>query len=92
MREIQQNSQGLVMVEDGQEVAEIGFQPVDDHTIMIDHTYVSEQKRGQKLGDELVKAVVEMARKDKKQIVPECSFALAQFKRHEEYQDVWQKE
>ncbi|WP_411831647.1 GNAT family N-acetyltransferase [Paenibacillus dokdonensis] len=89
LREIRKDSQELVLVEDGQDVAEIHFKPLDDRTIVIDHTYVSEQLRGQKIGDQLVKAVVDIARKEGKQIFPACSFALAQFKRHKEYKDVW---
>ncbi len=64
---------------------------VDEQTIMIDHTFVSEGLRGQKIGDQLVKAVVDLARKEGKKIVPACSFALVQFKRHKDYQDVWQR-
>jgi len=80
------------MAEDGREVAEITFQPVDEHTIRIDHTYVSEEFRGEKIGDQLVKAVVELARKEGKRIVPACSFALIQFKRHKDYKDVWHRD
>ncbi|MED5019635.1 GNAT family N-acetyltransferase [Paenibacillus chibensis] len=92
MREIREDNHRLVMVEDGQEIAEITFQMQDEHTLEIDHTYVSEELRGQKLGDQLVKAVVDMARRDGKQIVPACSFALAQFKRHKDYKDVWRQD
>lgn len=92
MRKIREDSQELIIVEDGQDVAEIHFKPLDDGTIVIDHTYVSEQLRGQKIGDQLVKAVVDIARKKGKKIVPACSFALAQFKRLKEYKDVWAQE
>jgi predicted GNAT family acetyltransferase len=92
LREIREAGQGFVMVEDDREVAEITFQPVDDRTIVIDHTYVSEELRGQRIGDELVKAVVDMARKEGKKIIPACSFAHVQFKRHKDYKDVWQQE
>ncbi|MWV42793.1 GNAT family N-acetyltransferase [Paenibacillus sp. HJL G12] len=91
MKDIREESQGLVMVENEQKVAEISFKPIDDRTIVIDHTYVSEELRGQKIGDQLVYAAVEKARREGKRIVPACSFALAQFKRHKEYADVWQQ-
>ncbi|WP_212950777.1 GNAT family N-acetyltransferase [Paenibacillus cookii] len=91
MREIREIGGGFVMVEDGREVADITFRPVDEQTIMIEHTFVSEELRGQKIGDQLVKAVVDLARKEGKKIVPACSFALVQFKRHKDYQDVWQR-
>ncbi|GIO34571.1 MULTISPECIES: GNAT family N-acetyltransferase [Paenibacillus] len=92
MREIREADHGYVMVEDGREVAEITFQPIDERTVMIDHTFVSEELRGQRVGDQLVKAVVDWARKEGKRIVPACSFALVQFKRHKDYKDVWHQE
>lgn len=92
MKHIQEDGQRMVMTEDGQEVAEITCKPLDGKTLVIDHTFVSEQLRGQKIGDELVRAVVDKARNEGKRIVPACSFALAQFKRHKEYADVWQQD
>jgi len=57
-------------------------------TLVIEHTLVSEELRGQGAGEELVKAVVDKAREEGLKIVPVCSYAAHQFKKHPEYQDV----
>ncbi len=92
MHNIVENENGLAVQVDGEQKAEIGFGPYDDQSIIIDHTFVAEELRGQKVGEELVKRVVDIAREQGKTIVPACSYALAQFKRHEEYHDIWRKE
>jgi uncharacterized protein len=91
MRQIREEDHAVVMVEDGQVVAEVGYKSIDDHSLVIDHTFVSEQLRGQKIGKELIDKVVDMARDQHKKVVPACSYALALFKRHKEYSDVWQQ-
>lgn len=92
MRETVKDGNRFVIKESGEMVAEITFVPVANDTLVVDHTYVSPELRGQKLAEELVRRVVEHARQEKKKIVPSCSYAHAQFKRHKEYQDVWQRE
>jgi len=56
--------------------------------LIIDHTRVSEELRGQGAGEQLVKAVVDKAREENLKIVPVCSYADHQFQKHPEYQDV----
>lgn len=48
MRQIREEDHAVVMVDDGQVVAEVGYKSIDDHSLVIDHTFVSEQLRGQK--------------------------------------------
>lgn len=74
---------------DGKDLAEITYR--NDSTagkLVIDRTYVSEDLRGQGAGEKLVKAVVEKARAEQLSIVPQCSYAAHQFKKHPEYADV----
>ncbi|GGD97986.1 GNAT family N-acetyltransferase [Paenibacillus nasutitermitis] len=91
MRETIMEGNGFVVREDGEAVAEITFVPSGEDALVIDHTYVSEALRGQKIAEDLVKRVVEYARETNKQIIPACSYALAQFRRHKEYQDIWKQ-
>jgi predicted GNAT family acetyltransferase len=60
-------------------------------TIILDHTFVSPELRGQNIGAQLVKRVVDYARENDKKIVPQCWFAADEFKAHKEYEDVWFK-
>ncbi|WP_322907375.1 GNAT family N-acetyltransferase [Paenibacillus campi] len=92
MHNIVENDNGLAVHVDGAPKAEIGFSNYDEQSIIIDHTFVAEELRGQKVGEELVKRVVAIAREQGKTVVPACSYALAQFKRHEEYHDIWRKD
>lgn len=74
---------------DGKDLAEITYAP--DETggaLVIDHTFVSEELRGQGAGEGLVKAVVDKAREEQLKIIPVCSYAAHQFKKHPEYHDV----
>lgn len=60
----------------------------DHHTILIDHTYVSDELRGQGIAKELIDAVVSYARQEKLKIIPLCSYAEWLMKGSREYDDV----
>lgn len=62
-----------------------------ENTIILNHTYVSPELRGQNIGQKLVKRVVDYAKENNKKIVPQCWFAEDEFKAHKEYEDVWYK-
>lgn len=77
-------------VGDNQEeaLAEIRFVPTGATKLIVDHTYVSNELRGQGVGEALVKRIVAFAREEQKQIIPLCTFTKSQIDQHEEYQDV----
>lgn len=62
-----------------------------DNVIILDHTFVSKELRGQNIGAQLVKRVVDYARENSKKIVPQCWFAKDEFVAHKEYEDVLYK-
>ncbi|MFC4809813.1 GNAT family N-acetyltransferase [Paenibacillus sp. GCM10023250] len=72
-------------------IGEITYRPADADTWVLDHTYVDPKYRGGTLTKRLLNLVVDEAREKGRKIVPACSYALAQFKRHPEYADVWVK-
>lgn len=57
--------------------------------MVIEHTEVSDELRGQNAGYALVQAGVDYARANSLKILPLCSFAAAVFKKKAEYNDVW---
>ncbi len=65
--------------------AEIHF--IEEGTITIDHTYVSEKLRGQGIAALLLEKVVEYARLTNKKILPICSYAKNKLAK-EEYNDL----
>ena len=59
--------------------------------MIIEHTEVSEELKGQNVGFLLVKAAVEFAREQNIKIIPLCPFANSVFKRKPEFADVLEK-
>ena len=81
-------SAGRSVAYDNEKVAgEVTFSKAGEKTLIIDHTEVDDQYRGQKLGERLVKQVVDYATKEKKGIIPLCPFAKRVFDEHPEYRD-----
>jgi predicted GNAT family acetyltransferase len=78
----------FVIQESGNRMAEMGYTNAGEDKIIIDHTFVDTAFRGENIGRELVKAGVEFAREKKLRIIPLCPFAMAEFERHPEYEDV----
>jgi predicted GNAT family acetyltransferase len=88
MLEIKQDGNSFYLGEESDKTAEIHFVPNGNNLIIVDHTFVSESLRGQKVGDALVKRIVEYAREEQLKILPLCPFAKSQFDRHSDYHDV----
>lgn len=59
--------------------------------MIIEHTEVSEELKGQNVGFQLVKTAVEFAREHHIKIIPLCPFANSVFKRKAEFADVLAK-
>ncbi|ETT34106.1 GNAT family N-acetyltransferase [Paenibacillus sp. FSL P4-0338] len=74
---------------DGKDLAEITYRTEENTgNLVIDHTFVSEDLRGQGAGEKLVRAVVDLAREQNVKIAPVCPYAAHQFEKHTEYKDV----
>ena len=75
--------------EDGsKDTAVMTYVYADAKTIIIDHTEVDDVHKGQGIGVQLLKAAVEMARRDGLKIIPLCPFAKSVFDKKPEYADV----
>lgn len=82
-------SKGLFFVQqDGNILAEMTYTMPSPEKMIIDHTEVSEELRGQNVGYQLVHTAVEYARTHHLKIIPLCPFASAVFKKKPEYTDV----
>lgn len=73
---------------DGGPVAEMTYSRAGTGMIIIDHTDVPPQYRGQGIGAALVARAVSDARREGIRIMPLCPFAAAEFRRHGEWQDI----
>ncbi len=69
-------------------LAQITFIPTGESKIIIDHTYVSDSLSGRGIALQLVKKVVEYARKEDKKIIPHCPYAKKVMMESDEYKDI----
>ena len=73
---------------DGGPLAEMTYRRLAPDLIAIDHTLVPSEYRGQGVAQQLVERAVADARRDGFKIIPICSYAVAQFRRHPEWEDL----
>lgn len=62
---------------------------ISENVWNLDHTFVDKEYNGQGIASNLVKTVVEGARKEGFKINPVCPYALKEFDKRDEYKDVW---
>ena len=72
-------------------LAEMVYTMASPDKMIIEHTEVSEELKGQNVGLQLVKTAVEFARAHNIKILPLCPFANSVFKRKPEFADVLAK-
>ena len=74
---------------DGNVVGIAEYRPAGD-ALMFTHTEVEEGHEGQGLGSTLVRAALDDARAQGRQVVPMCPFVAAFIREHREYVDLVQ--
>jgi predicted GNAT family acetyltransferase len=89
--EFDKEGSGFIVRIGGSLAGEITYTPIDEHTWVLDHTFVSPQYRGRDVAQRLLQLVAAEARGKGKKIIPACSYAAVQFRRHSEYADVWKQ-
>jgi hypothetical protein len=72
-------------------IAELTFVESGEDRIVVDHTYVSDELRGQGVAGQLVEKVVDYAREKNKSIVPLCPYVKNKMDKTPEYHDVLRK-
>lgn len=73
---------------DGHILAEMVYTMPSPNKMIIEHTEVSDELKGQNVGYQLVDTAVEYARTHNIKIIPLCPFANAVFKKKKDYADV----
>lgn len=73
--------------EENQVVAEITWTQLAD-VMVIEHTFVAEEKRNQGLAKKLLDQAAAYAREHNYKMEPVCSYAVVAFDRYSEYDDV----
>ena len=72
----------------GEKKAEITYSKAGEAKIIIDHTEVSDELRGQNIGKQLVEHAVSYARENQLVVIPLCPYAKSVIERDESLQDV----
>lgn len=72
-------------------IGEITYFENENGQLVVDHTYVNPEYRGQNLGMILVAAMVEHAKKVNKMIIPQCPYVEKVFSRSKDYDHIWFK-
>lgn len=84
----QKESKGMFFIQEEDEVlAELAYSKAYGQMI-VHHTQVDKELRGQNIGYELVHQAVEFARSHNLKIVPVCPFAKAIFDKKPDFSDV----
>lgn len=76
---------------DGVVKATMTYSKLGNTQIIIDHTEVSDDLRGENIGKKLVETAVQFARDHDLKILPLCPFAKATMEKDESLQDVLRK-
>lgn len=84
-----EDSKGSFFIEKNGDVkAEMTYSKAGSDKIIIDHTEVSDELRGENVGKKLVEHAVNFARENKLKVIPLCPFAKSVIERDESLQDV----
>ena len=72
-------------------IGEITYFENKEGQLVVDHTYVNPEYRGQNLGMILLNAMVNHAEKVNKMIIPLCPYVEKVFSRSKDYDHIWFK-
>ena len=89
MDEIKKGDNKFYVGEDEENpLAEVTFDTSDENNLVIDHTYVSNELRGQGMAGKLVDKVVKHAREEDSKIVALCPYAKSKIEKTPEQKDI----
>lgn len=89
VEQFNRETKGFFKASDGdKEAGRMTYSWAGEGRIIIDHTEVNPDFKGQKVGNQMVMAAVEFAREKGIKITPLCPFAKSVFDRTEEIRDV----
>lgn len=84
MEIVREYNKVYVLNDKKEEVAYITFPNIDENTVLIDHTFVSESLRGLGIASMLMEAAYEQISQTKRKATPECEYAKVWFEKHPE--------
>ncbi|MBO0477401.1 N-acetyltransferase [Vagococcus sp. DIV0080] len=91
MKYVEEANRFVVYDDQMTEIGEMTWSNAGESMIIIDHTFVEDDQRGQGIAEQLVALGVDYARKNQKKVIPLCPFAKKEFDQKKDYQDVLKK-
>ncbi len=89
IKHIPDGSKGrFAAMDNGTEAGHITYSKAGDSMLILDHTEVNDDYRGQGIGKVIVMHIVDLARKKELKIIPLCPFTKAVFDRTPDIRDV----
>lgn len=89
IKKIDEGTKGyFVANDDRKEAGRMTYTVAGNSKIIIDHTEVNDEFRGQSIGKRLLMKIVEYSRQNNIKIIPLCPFVKSVFDRTEEIRDV----
>jgi len=88
---IDENNRIYIKDDQNNFVGEITFIHTDDDAVIIDHTLVDPNYRGQGIAEQLAIKAIERAKKENKKIIPQCSYIVKYFNEHPELESITYK-
>ena len=89
IRQIESGTKGYFAALDGnKEAGRMSYTFAGETKMILDHTEVNNEYRGQNIGKRILMEVVKFARENKIKIIPLCPFAKSVFDRTTEIRDV----
>lgn len=88
MRFIKEKNRVYVLDENNNMLAFVTFPDIDTTTVNINHTFVSEELRGQNIASKLMEEAYSIIKHNNKRAILECSYAQKWFLKHKEYNDI----
>lgn len=82
------NHQFFIGDDEENAIAYVTFEDKDESTIIVDHTFVSDELRGQGVAGKLYNTIIDYARKENKKIIPECPYIKKKIEHNKEDQDL----
>lgn len=83
-----ENNGQFTLLDAHKEIGLMTYSLPSNYKMIIEHTEVSSDYKGEGLGEKLIYKAVDYARKENLKISPQCSFAKRVFTKNEEIQDV----
>ena len=88
MEYIYEENRIYAMQKDNLLLAEVTFPSRDASRVNIDHIYVDQSLRGQHVASDLMLLAYKYIKDRGLKIIAKCPYAIAWFKKHDEYQDI----